>query len=50
LLYHAFWVAAEVNRVGKPGDSEFDLARSGFDVRGVFRVPGFSPVTYSPLS
>lgn len=36
---------AVVDRVGEPGNAEFEFALCGFDVEGVFFVPGIDSVT-----
>jgi hypothetical protein len=47
LLEHAVGVFAKVDGVGEPGDGELDLAVAGFDVFGVFWVPGVDGVAYT---
>jgi len=45
LLAHAFGIVAVVDRISKPGDGELELSLTGFDVLGVFGIPGFNPIT-----
>ena len=34
-----------IDRIGEPGDGEFEFPLAGFDILGVFRIPGLNPIT-----
>jgi hypothetical protein len=36
-----------VNRIGKPGDRKLKFPLAGFNILGVFRIPGLDPITWT---